>query len=209
METVYKLTTVDNKTRPGHDNETVWGEGVTHTVSGNGKLCSSAWLHAYHSPELAALMDGVHGEYGPNAKLWKCRAIVGKDNGDKLGCTEITTLAVVVLPTATLNQKRAFAIMVALEVYSIWRSQDKNGAWLDWAKGWLNGERSEEKRLRAFTAAFTSADAAFTDLEAAVDAAAYAVYADAAAASAAFTADKRINFVLIAQKAMARQWEAK
>ena len=63
LETVYKITNKNGRSRPGHSNETQWGPNVTHTTSGEGELCGPGWLHGYHHPLLAVLLNLAHGAY--------------------------------------------------------------------------------------------------------------------------------------------------
>jgi hypothetical protein len=77
MTEVWKLTAADYKTRAGETNEIVWGPGVMHTAPGGGELCTSAWIHAYEDPLLAALFDPIHGDYGADAVLWRCEGEIG------------------------------------------------------------------------------------------------------------------------------------
>ncbi len=70
MTTVYKLTTLTRVTR----GDTLWGEGVTHTLPMRKKyvLDSSDVLHAYVSPEMAVLLNPIHGAFLADALLWEC-----------------------------------------------------------------------------------------------------------------------------------------
>jgi len=47
LETVYKLTDIHSRTRPGQYNECQWGKGITHSASGKGPLCTESWIHVY------------------------------------------------------------------------------------------------------------------------------------------------------------------
>ena len=193
METVYKLTDQHNRTRVGYSNETLWGESVTHTAPGGGELCSDKWLHAYADPILAVLMNPAHANFRPDAmKLWEASAEVGLRKADKLGCTRITTLHTISIPTITKLQKQAFAILAAKDVY-------KNKDWNAWADAWLSGEDRTESSARQARREAYAADAA---------AAAYAAYAadaaDAAyaayAAAAAVRSQTSLNLVALAHK---------
>ena len=56
MTQLFKLTRYDNTTYGGCQ----WGEGVEHTAPGGGRLCSSAFLHAYETPLQAAILSPLH-----------------------------------------------------------------------------------------------------------------------------------------------------
>ena len=164
METVYKLTDRDSKTRPRFYNETQWGPNVTHTAPGEGGMCSAGWIHAYSHPLLAVLLNPAHASYEP-FQLWRCDAEVGIRQADKLGCTKLTTVEQIAAPKITPAQRVAFAIYVALRVH-------KNKK-LVWAENWLSGKDRS-----------TSADAAYDAAAAAAYDAAAAAASDAAAAAA-------------------------
>ena len=147
MNTLYKLTTSDWKTRPGKDNETQWGPGVSHRTSGKGGLCNHGWIHAYFSPELAVLLDIIHGCYGVNAVLWRCEGEIGMRDGQlKVGCTPLTTIEIVEKPTISTDQRVRFAILCALEVCN-------DATFRTWAANWLSGESCSKSAAWAAAAA--------------------------------------------------------
>jgi len=90
---LFKLTTQDNKTRAGENNECVWGPNVTHSAIGDGKeLCSAGFIHAYESPLIAVLMNPIHANID-NPKLWECDGEVIKRDGQlKCGVRTLTTV---------------------------------------------------------------------------------------------------------------------
>ena len=158
----YKLTTQNNFTMK----KTLWGENVSHSVSGKGELCSAAgWLHAYSHPLLAVLLNPIHANI-KNPKLWEAygSGLKKSDHGLKLGFTKLTTKKEIALPVITDTQKIAFAILCALEVC-------KEPRFVTWANNWLSG-----KDRTADAAAYAAYDAAY---------AAYAAYAAKNAAKAA------------------------
>ena len=163
----YKLTTQNLTTYNGFQ----WEVGKKVTTSGRNELCSDGWLHYYHHPFLAVIMNPRHANI-TNPKLWKVEAegIHKNDLGRKGGCTEMTLLEEIPMVNPTLNQRIAFAILCAKKVYS-----DKK--WNEWADKWLRNE-NRTKKSAAADAAYAAADAA----------AAYAAAAYAAAASAGYTA---------------------
>ena len=186
MSKLFKLTTIDNKTRPGEYNETQWGEGVTHTASGEGDLCGPGFIHAYAtSPEVAILLNPIHADYQP-FNLWECEGEVVKRDGIlKVGCTKLTTIRQIPFTLPTPNQLVRATIYMAKEVY-------KEPNWNQWADNWLDGKDR------------TKAEAA----EAAAEAARAAVAAEAAraaraarAAEAATAANKQLDIVSIVSKA--------
>jgi hypothetical protein len=130
----YKLTTQDNLTF----NDTKWGENVTRTASGIGELCGPGWLHYYHNPYLAILLNPVHADIS-NPKLWECEA-EGEhkdDCGLKGGCTKLTMLKVIPLPKLSLVKRVEFAIRCAVATCKVEKFQE-------WANNWLDGvDRSE------------------------------------------------------------------
>ena len=169
MTTLYKLTDLQSQTR----NATQWGENVTHElpVRDAYQLCSKQVLHAYVSPELAVLMDPIQASLLPDAILWEAEGDVVTNDGTKVGCTRLTTLKQIPIPTITLEQRVTFALKCALHVY-------KEPSWVAWAQAWVANTN------RDATAADDAADDAAAD-----DAAAYdAAYAARAAADAAYYA---------------------
>ncbi len=138
MTTVYKLTDKDDRTRAGWRNETQWGEGVTNKAPGKGLLCTDGWIHVYASPLLAVLMNPAHARYDKKAHLWECEADAGLDGGTKMGCTRVTTLRRIPIPTVTPEQHVRFAILCVLA------AGKSTAPWRAWAKQWLDGtDRSE------------------------------------------------------------------
>lgn len=132
MTKLYKLTTPDNKTRPGKDNECRWGENVTHSGTGKGDLCGPGYIHAYTDPLLAVLLNPLHGDY-PNPNLWECEGEIAKHDGQlKVGCVTLTTVRQIELPKITTEQRAKFAILCAKQVCT-------DPAWNNWADKWLSG----------------------------------------------------------------------
>jgi len=147
--------------------KTLWGEGISHTASGEGELCSAAgWLHAYSHPLLAVLLNPIHANI-KNPKLWEAygSGLKKSDHGLKLGFTKLTTKKEIALPVITDTQKIAFAILCALEVC-------KEPRFVTWANNWLSG-----KDRTADAAAYAVANAAANATYAAINAARAAYYA--------------------------------
>ena len=106
--TGYKLTDADMRTHSGYQ----WALGKTPTpCSGKGPLCTSGWFHYYLDPILAVLLDPIHAGIGAEARLF--RAEVGgeilHDRGLKAGCTEMTLVEELPVPTITIAQRVLFA----------------------------------------------------------------------------------------------------
>jgi hypothetical protein len=166
MTKLYKLTNKKHQTR----NNTQWGEGITHTASGSGELCSGGWLHAYTDPLLAVLLNPIHAAI-KHPVLWECEGEVGKsDHGLKVGCARLTTIRQIELPVITCEQRVTWAILCVLGVY-------KYASFSAWAADWMSGKDRSE----------VAADRAALDARSARSASPYA--AEAAAYAAARTAD--------------------
>ena len=165
----YKLTDQDMQTYGG----TQWVLGEPKAVpeaDRSNKMCSPGALHYYTSPEQAVLFNPIHADI-PSPRLFRVEIDREVDcDGLKGCCHSMTLLEELPLPVITTEQRAAFAIRCALEVYT-------DPAFVRWAEAWLSGEDR-------------SADAARAAARAA-NAAAYATYAaDAAhaAANAAYAA---------------------
>jgi hypothetical protein len=172
----YKLTDQNMKTYNGFQwklNKEVRTDGK------NKKLCNSSWLHYYHHPLLAILLNPIHANI-TNPRLFEVKAL-GKyldDNGLKGGCTKMILVKELKFPKITLNQKIAFGILCSLEVY-------KEPTYVLWANNWLKGVNRTDLAAAA-GAAYAAARAA--DLAAAAGAA-YAAARAADLAAAARAAD--------------------
>lgn len=202
MTTLYKLTTQEWKTRTGYPNETTWGPNVTHSGTGEGRLCGPGYIHAYTSPLLAVLLNPAHASI-PDPVLWEGEGeIVLSDEGLKVGCLTFTTLRIIPLPKITPLQKVAFGILCA-------KSVCRDVRWNTWADRWLSGENRSGSAARAAAyAAAAGARAAPVSADAAADAgratALDAAYAAAYAADAArlLGPPTPLDFVGIARRAM-------
>ena len=111
METnAYKLTDSDMKTYGGFQ----WQIGTTYTTRGKGSLCSAGWLHYYHDPLLAVLLNPIHANVN-KPRLFEAHA-AGEmlyDRGLKAGATSLTLLREIALPTFTIAQRAKFARLCA------------------------------------------------------------------------------------------------
>jgi hypothetical protein len=198
----YKLTDADGYTRRGYYNETLWGEGITHTAMGNRGLCSSGVIHAYESPELALFLNPIHANI-KKPLLWECEGeILVEDDGTKQGYRTLTTIKRIEYTKPSRNQSIRFGILCAKQVFS-------DSTWNEWADKWLDGtDRTANAAHVAYCAdsacatyvAYAAYDAANAACYAAVcyaaARAAYCAYADSACAN------KNIDFAAIAKHAM-------
>lgn len=183
-KTAYKLTRENLTTY----NDTQWVVGEWKEMSGEGELCGEGWLHAYESPELAALMCPIHVDSDYTA-LWTAE-VSGKikRSGTKLGATRMRILERVELPRVTTVQCVEIAIRCAMMVY-------KETTWTQWAEKWLlRTEQEANAAANLGNAAYAAAYAAEYAANAAY-AAAYAAYAahvvnvEYAAANAAYAVE--------------------
>ena len=132
----YKLTNLHMQTYEGCQ----WELNVQKTTLGNSHyLSNDQWLYYYHNPLLAVLFNPIYNNV-TNPRLFEVKAL-GKhldNNGVKGGCTKLTLIKEIELPIITLNQKVAFGILCALEVY-------ENKDFIKWANNWLNDtDRTKE-----------------------------------------------------------------
>ena len=176
---VYKLTNQKLQTYGGCQ----WEPGVPRETNGKGDLCSSGWLHYYHDPLLAVLLNPIHADIA-NPILWEAEAdgLHRDDRGLKGGCTRLTLIRQVDLPQITTEQRVRFGILCAKVICD-------NPAWNAWADRWLDGsDRSQESAWAAIEAAARAAEAAWAAAETAARAAETAARA-ARAAEAAWAAE--------------------
>ena len=143
---VYKLTKADATTRNGYKWSTPSGNrpGKWHKAEGEGaELCSDGYLHWYHHPLLAALLYPLHVQFD-DMVLWEAeaRGEAKDDNGLKGGSKELRLVRRMELPEYSNEQRVAFAIYVAQEVY-------KEEGFAKWAKGWLDGTDRSGAAARA------------------------------------------------------------
>jgi len=131
--TLYKITDSNGQTYGGCQ----WGEGVQHETSGEGYLCGPGWTHWYVNPVLAVMLNPIHGGYDlKTAIMWKGEGSIGIDDfGLKVGCRDGKTLEKIELPSVTINQRIAFGILCAMEVY-------QKPEFIRWAKNWLSEKKT-------------------------------------------------------------------
>lgn len=114
-------------------------------------MCSNNYFHAYHDPLLAVLLNPIHA-YINNPRLFKV-LVDGEskdDKGLKCGYKSMTLVEELELPEITSNQKIAFGILCALEVY-------KEPKFVSWAENWLDGSDGSDNAARAARAAYAAA----------------------------------------------------
>jgi hypothetical protein len=178
-----KLTTQDMTTHNGCE----WTVGEWKETDGSGDMCGPGWLHCCDDPLLAVLHNPIHAGID-NPMLWEIE--VGgekKTDGLKSAYTRMRIVKAMPLPEITTMQKIAYAILCAKEVCA-----DK--AWNAWADAWLSGkDRSKEAAEAAWAAAAAVAARAVAAARAAAVAAAWAAVA---------AADKKIDFIALARKAI-------
>ena len=179
QQKVYKLTKQDRTTYRGF----LYEPNKVYTFPGRGLLCTSAYSHAYKTPELAVLFNPIHGCFKDPYLLFECEGVVEKDDGTKLGLTQITVpiLPVMAVPEYSALQRTAWGIGSVYKCYLDSFGQD--AIWIKWASNWLMGsDRSGAAARAARDAACAAADAAYA---AAYDAAVAAVNAAHAARAVA------------------------
>ena len=195
----YKLTTQDMTTYRGFR----WVIGKPEQTLGDGELCGPGWLHYYESPLLALLHNPIHAVI-TNPRLWECEIAgeVKRDNGMKSGCTKLTLLREMTVPTIETDQRVEYAIRCAKTVCkgSSWRT------WNAWADKWLDcTDRSDKAAWAAWVAgaaarAAWAAEAAEAAAEAAAGVAARAAGAAAGAAAEAAKSGSYIDLIALAEQ---------
>lgn len=147
VRALFKLTDQNDQTW----NSTQWGEGVTHTVSGQGRLCGPGYIHAYTDPLIAVLLNPIHAAIR-TPHLWEGEGKVScDDRGLKVGCRTFTTLRRIPLPTFTTEQLVWLSVSCAPELY-------REPGFVRWARCWLEGTgRSAEGAMNAMVQASSTA----------------------------------------------------
>ena len=98
IQRLYKLTDSWWHTE-GH---TVWGPGISNSASGNGSLCTNAWIHAYESRFVASFMHPAHVSFD-GLVLWEAEGEIGIRDGDlKVGCRNLETIRIIDLPAISM-----------------------------------------------------------------------------------------------------------
>ena len=198
---LYKLTDENMQTRNGYQ----WSLGDWHETSGEGDLCGPGWLHGYEHSLLAVLHNPIDADI-QQPRLFECEwsGEIKRNGQMKCGVTRLRLVQERELPEITVEQKIAYGIYCAKEVYA-----DKE--WNAWADAWLSGnDRSldtaaaaaddaadDAADAAAWAAARASWAAARADADADINAAAAASWAAARAST-----ERDINLVECAEKAM-------
>lgn len=152
----YKLTAQNGTTHNYYQWSLPKGEkpGDWHRTSGEGDLCGPGWLHYYHHPLLAVLLNPIHADI-QDPILWEVE-VGGEqkdDAGLKGGATKMRLLKKIDLPMLSTEQRVAFGIYCALETC-------KDEEFVRWANGWLMGsDRSAAAAAQAARAAAARAAA--------------------------------------------------
>lgn len=168
-----------------------WNVGEWRETSGTGPLCGPGWLHCYDTPELAEFHDPIHGEYGPNAELWRveCGGVGLHDGALKCGWTRLRPVERIERVIPTPDQQVRYAILVTMTVLP---DEPWVPDWRHWADDWLSGrDRSAKSASRAVSRTM-----------------AWASQAALAATAAAVAADVRTTAAVWAAETAARATEA-
>lgn len=178
MKTRYKLTHANKITR----SDCKWDEGVTNSAPGTGELCTSGWIHVYTDPLLGVFLDPMHGDFGPNALMWRCECWgASKDDyGCKEGWQYVRTVEHIPLPVITTEQRVEIAIRTSLEL-------PQSDAYIAWANRWLDGKDHSQGAVRAAAGAAAQSAAPWSAAAWAVEAgwsAAWSAEAEAEAVEA-------------------------
>lgn len=194
---LYKLTDEMERTYVN----TQWGKDITVSVIGSGKqLCSDSYIHAYTHPLLAVLFNPIHANY-TNPILWEAEGEVAESDGLKVGCRTLRTVQKMPLPEIGINARVRFAIYVELESPN---HKELVPNFTIWAEGWLSGaDRSEASAVWAAAGATVTSWAA----SAAARATKKASEAPAKVAAALAAVGTRLDFVTLAQRAIADEAE--
>ena len=171
MDTIYKLTTQDRTTHNGYQ----WEIGQWHgPTSGQGPLCTPAWLHGYADPLVAVFQNPIDAAIA-NPLVWRAEGDGQRldDHGLECGYTRMRILERMDLFPPTDLQRIRYGIGAAWHVCDL---QD----WRAWATGWLTGKNRTTQAARAAAAALWAV--ATTAAQAAAAAAAAAWWAVVAAA---------------------------
>ena len=175
-----------------------WELGKKEVITTEGgELCSSDFYHYYSDPLLAVFLNTIHANI-ENPRIFRVEVggEVLPDRGLKFGSKEMELIEEIELPEVTTNQKIAFGILCALEVY-------KEPEFVLWATNWLDGtyRSSAAAEYVASARAVDEAAAAYSAGKAAAEAAYYA--ARSAGSAAARSADyAEIDLITLAKKAM-------
>ena len=121
-------------------NDTLWKVGVPNELPEKDdlQLCAKGLFYYVTHPLLAVMFKSFHNcihytrlyEVNPEGKIVK--------NWDKCGSTKLTLVKELEVPTVTVKQRTAFALLSVLEVYS-------DEVFVEWANKWLNNKDRSTK----------------------------------------------------------------
>jgi len=112
-----------------------WTVGEWRATSGSGPLYAEGWFHAYEHELLAELHATIHGNYPPDAPLWRVEygGHVLRNGQMQFGADRMRLTERVERPTITPTQRVTYAILCAKAVCADYK------AFVAWADGWLAG----------------------------------------------------------------------
>lgn len=142
---VYKVTDAAKETRGGMK----WEPGKKNVESGQGPFPGGGWLHAYASPEMAAIFHPAHVSFAM-PRLFRAEAggvqAGDGDGGVKLGFSEMALHSEIEMPEVSNWHRVRFALLLALET-----EKDSTFRW--WANNVLGYGGPEDGLRPKFTAA--------------------------------------------------------
>ena len=147
----YKLTDENMKTHNGFQ----WELNKWYKADGDGDLCTKHWLHFYHHPLLAVLLNPTHANISGTLRLFEAEVEgdTKDDFGLKCGFTHARLIKEIPVPQFTLTQRVAFSIYAALITH-------KEKSFVIWAENWLSGKDRSKRAAQAARAAAQAARAA-------------------------------------------------
>jgi hypothetical protein len=188
----YKLTDQNLRTYMGF--QWVVGEWVDASGELDQSLCSDGWIHFYDDPLLAVFFNPIHANID-KPRLWEIETDGDtKVDATKGGARRARLLTELPLSLISLSQRVEIAIRCVLTLHS-----EPN--FVIWAENWLNGTNRTK-------AAAAKAAAAWTWAEAAAWSAACSAEAEAAW-SATRAAQEAAMWAAKAATAEAAMWAAK
>lgn len=130
-ETLYKLTNELMCTGAGFmHRRTQWHLGKTLTAPG-GELCTSGVLHAYRDPRIALMCNKEHANFH-DPRLFEATGVVCADDGAKVGCTSLTLIRELELPTVRDREIHRMSLACLAQIVP-----SHLDTWFTWAKNVL------------------------------------------------------------------------
>lgn len=188
--TLYKLTTVDGKSKHG---DLQWGPGVTHEIppaEQNRTLCRAGLLHAYSDPNVALLQDPGDGDYGPALRLWRAEGDAVVLGPLKCGCHRLTTVEELPIPAWYADERTRLCVQLryALECTQSVAGQPELTSVVEKVIGLLRRDEVQPEEWKQAEVEAAAAEAA-AEAEAAETAAQAAWWATRAAAAVWWAAE--------------------